>query len=204
MEFTNVIVSTDYLSYMKELFSVCTNKAVIELAPFGGWHTELILANKPASMTLVEPNPAATADLRTKFTSPDVDILTDDAHLFYQSEHKADVVVCCGLLYHIHSTLMLLEEIVNQSDPDVIVIDNVPSPSIPILLPEEDNIDGNRFTMNNWKSCRLSLVLSYPDIELAMKNLGYMVSYYDSNLIRFKCDSKRGWVAIFKKAVDDN
>ena len=53
----SIIGGLDYLDYMRALFSVCENKAVIELGPFNGWHSTLIMECNPTEITLVEANP---------------------------------------------------------------------------------------------------------------------------------------------------
>lgn len=198
--------SPEYLTYMKHhIFSGCANKSVIELGPFSGWHTDLILSHNPTSVTLVDANPDVIEEMHRLYSSHQIDVtvIHSDVHQFYAEQHKSDIVVCCGVLYHLHSPLHLLEQIVNRSDPDTVILDSAPTVNTPVVTPEPDNVPGNRYT-NNWKSCMLNLILHYNDICTAMTNLGYYVSFVDHDLERFRVDSKRGWVAVFNKVTYGN
>ena len=199
MDFTKS--SPGYLDYMRDIFSVCANKHVIELGPFYGWHTDLIMFHKPASITLVDSNLAAVDYLNSKFSSPTTTVIAEDVHRFYYNNHTSDVVICCGVLYHLHSPFLLLEQIANESSPDTIILDNVPSLDTPVVNIEHDNTPGNRHT-NGRRSCGLSVVFHFNDILTAMKNLGYCQVYVDDNLAKFKVDTKRGWIAVFRKATN--
>ena len=96
---------------------------------------------------------------------------------------------------------MLLENIVNLSNPTFIVVDNSAQYNgndVPVRYYEEEmNTPGSRFQQN--KTCGLSVDLPYNIFEKAMLNLGYQVIYHDKTMDRFNIDTKGGWMALLCK-----
>lgn len=124
----------------------CKNKTVIEIGPGTGEITQSIAAAKPAHLTCVEPNKVMIGHVRRQqgmfnylLTHPEEDgqiqieqntvatkvdkIVNSTANDFYVNEQLADVVVCFGVLYHLHSPLHLLELIVNKSKPSTVILE---------------------------------------------------------------------------------
>jgi SAM-dependent methyltransferase len=124
----------------------CRNKTVIEIGSCNGNITQPIAAAKPAYLTCVEPNKEMIEILRYQqrmfdylLTHPEEDgtlqieqntvatkvdkIVNSTANDFYTNEQLADVVVCFGVLYHLHSPLHLLELIVNKSKPSTVILE---------------------------------------------------------------------------------
>jgi SAM-dependent methyltransferase len=124
----------------------CTNKTVIEIGSNIGEITQPIAAAKPAYLTCVEPNKKMMGYLQSTqgmfnylLTHPEEDdplqieqntvaikidkIVNSTANDFYADEQLADVVVCFGVLYHLHSPLHLLELIVNKSKPTTVILE---------------------------------------------------------------------------------
>ncbi|MBY0516449.1 MAG: class I SAM-dependent methyltransferase [Bacteriovoracaceae bacterium] len=182
-----------------EVFSVCKNKTVIEVGPYHGWHSKLIKENNPAKLTLVEANPNCEDILRSKF--PDDTVVYADVFDFYNQNHFVDVVVCCGVLYHLHSPLHLLELIVNKSNPEYIILDSISAPGTQ-YFDEVDNIPGNRYTSGKWKSCGINSSLPLDITIRALNNLGYKEQLVDDDIKRFKVISKFGWLVVFKKTLE--
>jgi len=120
----------EYFNFMKDTFSLCKDKTVLELGAFEGRFSNLILQNTPTSLTVVEPNdtnPGYNTELREL-----VDFHACTLNDYYNhTKKKVDVVIACGLFYHLHSPLHALELILNHSDPDIIIMD---SPEINDLL----------------------------------------------------------------------
>jgi hypothetical protein len=104
-------------------FHVCAGKSVLEIGPSKGTQTPCIINNNPSSLTSVEANVNACRELTNLL--PDVNVINQDIFEYYKEPHKMDVVICCGVLYHLHSPFHLLELIVNQSDPEYLVLDCV-------------------------------------------------------------------------------
>ena len=163
----------EWINYLKDsypYFDLCANKNVLELAPFCGTHTQLIESHGAKSITMVELNEIGITQLQ--FHYPKHTIVNDDVFNYLQTKRKFDVVVCCGLLYHLHSPLYLLELIANMVDPEFLYIETYTSPEL-CFREESDNDMGMRHLIPNHKSTKLSLLLPEDILLLAIKNLGY-------------------------------
>ena len=114
--------NSKYHQYIeKSYFHVCEGKSVLEIGPNKGNQTPCILKNNPSSLTLVEADPECNDILQSRHLS--ANIIIQDIFEYYKEPHKMDVVVCCGVLYHLHNPFHLLELIVNQSNPDYLILD---------------------------------------------------------------------------------
>lgn len=192
---------TEYLQLMAtEYFYVCKNQSVIEIGPNTGLHTQLIVAHTPLQLKCIEPD--VTCSTYLKKISADIDVVVDDAVQLLTTPHLADVVSCCGVLYHLHSPLHLLELIVNNCNPKHIVLDCVVDYSDLRFQIEEDNKPGSR-QIKNWKSAGFNLVAPYDIINIAMKNMGYTLLKYN----HINCSEYYGkhnvWAGLWEK-TDEN
>ena len=128
----------NYLDFMRDqIFTVCKNNTVLEFGAFDGRHSRLILENSPKRLTVVEPNdsqPGYQEDLRSQVEFHNC---TLNDFYSYTGKNKVDVVVVCGLFYHLHSPLHALELILNYSDPDIIIYDTPEAGSRAIEMPYE-------------------------------------------------------------------
>lgn len=95
----------EYFTLMEQYFSICKNKTVLEIGPNDGHHTKLISKQTPKYLELIEP--AAVDGL--KFINGIDKILVNDVFFILSEKHPVEVVVCCGVLYHLHCPLYLLE-----------------------------------------------------------------------------------------------
>lgn len=197
----------NYLYRIQEVFTVIENKTVLEIGPFTGNHTYFLREFKPKSITLVEPNIYGVNKLTRKY--PEYEVIHDDIMLFLEKPRKFDVVMCFGVLYHLHSPLYLLELIANRCDPDFILLETTTGNTAgnqfvnnsSILRYEDDNTLGNRYTVNNWKSVKMHLNIYQSVIDEALKNLGYD-NFYQHNLYGVEniCESKtNSYVNGYKK-----
>lgn len=174
---------------------VCKDLDVVEIASFDGHQTLAIEHNQPRSLTLIEPNPAVTDKLKRKF--PAARIIAEDAFEVYKHDVPADVVVCCGFLYHLHSPLFLLELIVEKSDPKFIVLDCTNVESFE-QGNEEINTPGNRFSSLK-KTAGVYVVAPYATINLALENLGYkLIQYQDLGVLDVET-KENSWMAAWEK-----
>ena len=130
-------------------------------------------------------------------------------HNFLEKPYKVDVAVCCGVLYHLHSPIYLLELIVNKTDPEYIILESVVIKKdnrvyeYTEVETEVDNIPGNRYTSSGWKSAGVNIKLSQELLDLVMNNLGYCIVKRDDNLARFKSESKKFAIMNLYKKKDD-
>ena len=193
-----------YLSAIKHFFSKCEGKQVLEIGPFDGWHTALIDSYNPEHMTLVEANPECEKALKDQYTNATV-VIQDIFH-FLEKPYKVDVVACCGVLYHLHSPIYLLELIANRTDPEYIILESVVikggenNPYKLCLNTEVDNTPGNRYTASGWKSAGLNIEFAQDVLDKAMYNLGYYMVERDDDLGRFEAESKKfATITLYKK-----
>lgn len=190
----------EYLDFVqKEYFAECKDQTVLEIGPNDAAHTRLILNESPTNLTVIEPNVSCNDILK----ECNVDqIINDDANLYLTKNKKEyDVVVCCGVLYHLHSPLYLLELIVNQCNPKKIILDcTIDQKNISFMV-EEDNICGNRFTVNQWKSSRFNLVAPFDIITKSMYNMGYRLIKKDITENTEWKSKDNVWIALWEKIV---
>ena len=185
----------------KEFFNVCSDKTVLEIAPMIGNQTQAIVKYPIKSLLLVEPNQIGNANLIKLF--PTATIINDDIFNVYHNKFLVDVVVSCGFLYHLHSPFYLLELIVNQSDPEYIILDNIHQTNIGIM-DEVPNTIGNRYTTTpTWKSVNYSIILAFECIDQALTDLGYKC-INKIELAKFNIPSKeRSWMASWQKITKE-
>ena len=89
----SIITNQAYLDLIQNAYlPVCKGSTVLEIAPYRGWHTRLILKQDPKSITAVEP------DIRhNKFLElPNVELVNQDIFHYLETPHEFDVVVCFG------------------------------------------------------------------------------------------------------------
>ena len=162
----------EYLILMSdEYFSICQGKSVLEIGPHNGIHTKLITKHNPTYLELIEPDTKQSKELKS-IVGVD-NLIVDDAFFVLKDKRPIDVVVCCGVLYHLHSPLYLLELITNHCSPEYIILDCATDQKSISFLCEEDNVSGNRQLITNWRSAGYNLVAPFNIINQAMNNMGY-------------------------------
>ena len=138
-----------YLQRIYPDFQICQDRKVLEIGSFHGNHTRIISHYKPKHITAIEPK-----------------------------HHEFDVVVCCGVLYHFHSPLWLLELIANRINPTYIIMEGFfkyLEGHHAIIDEEVMGVPGSRVAFSNWKHIGLRLALSYEVFLKAMEELGYQL-----------------------------
>lgn len=175
----------DWVKYRKAIypyFHHCAGQRVLEIAPFCGTHTQIIQSYNPNKVTLVELNSYGV--LMLKKTYPEYEVIKSDIFDYLLEDREFDVVVCCGLLYHLHSPFYLLELIVNKINPEYLYLETyVAAPGVDAsLVIENDNLYGNRHTTPGYKSTGISFVFSEEIMNIALANLGYERIITDNNL----------------------
>jgi SAM-dependent methyltransferase len=109
-----------YYKVVRPYFQVCSGKSVLEIGPFSGVITDLY-CNIADKIELVEPNSTALETLQRAF--PQAPIVWDDIFAYLKTPRKFDVVVCLGVLYHLHSPIQLLEQLTNEVRPNYLLVD---------------------------------------------------------------------------------
>ena len=173
-------------------------KHVLEIGPFTGAQTQVIAKHDVKSLILVEPNPLVQQDLATQY--PLAQIINDDIFSVYQSPMPVDVVVCLGVLYHLHSPLYLLELMVQQSDPKTIILDNFAVPGIGHggMIPEPTNSPGNRYSQHPTLS--FSIAFPFEVFEQALLDLGYKLQVrHDLDMFEEILQKRSCWMGRWDK-----
>jgi SAM-dependent methyltransferase len=121
----------NYINFMSNCLSKVKDKTVLELGSFGGWHTEIMLKFNPKKIICVEPNKECIEEEVYKKNTGTITLHSCTANDYYTYYNDlVDIVVCCGLLYHLHSPIHLLEKIINISKPKYILIETIDNSDI--------------------------------------------------------------------------
>lgn len=167
----------EYFNFMEDTFSLCKDKTVLELGAFEGRFSNLILKNSPTSLTVVEPNDTAPGYNTELKELVDFHACTLNDYYNY-TKKKVDVVVACGLFYHLHSPLHALELILNHSDPDIFIMDSPEANNTPLdfIYRKEEVLQpgGSQPDDGITKPISISVSNPYPTIKLLLKeHFGY-------------------------------
>jgi hypothetical protein len=94
-------------------------------------------------------------------------------HYDFNQVGQIDVAIVMGVIYHSHAPLLMLEELVNQCNPQSILLDN-PGQILNWHM-ELVNDPGMRHTVSDRKTCGIVITIDENMIVTAMKNLGYVL-----------------------------
>ena len=194
---TNIINNKkDYFSLLdKEYFKFCKGKTVLELGPHSGYHSKMIINHAPAYFKVIEGDRKYKAGLEKLGIN---EVIIDDLNFALLPPKQFDIVICFGVLYHLHNSLHILELIINNNKPELVFLDCVEDSEVIMPLPEKPNLTGNRQLRSNWKHCGLNLVLPYNVINQAMTNMGYSLHRLDKLLCQDFFTKSNSWLAIWK------
>jgi len=116
----------NYINFMHKCLSLVRNNTILELGSFLGWHTSIMLKLGAKKIICVEPNKECLREEVFQTNSDTVALHNCTANDYYACNNESvDMVVCCGLLYHLHSPIHLLEKIINISKPKYILIETI-------------------------------------------------------------------------------
>jgi hypothetical protein len=166
-----------YMQVVSDEFFDCISSEsnVLEIGPFGGWFSDVILSKNPKNLFLVEPSLDATNQLLKKFQGQNnIQIINKDIFdcIEFFVDKQIDVVVIFGVLYHLASPFDVLEKIANYIKPNFICLDNCSGNSQDILINDKQvNQPGNR--QSKLRTVGLSLTIPDKVLKVALKNLGY-------------------------------
>ncbi len=164
-------------------FYLCKNKTVLEVGPFDGIFTDLILKEKPKNLILLEAHQDSVEDsLMVKYQRSDVKIIYGDMHYDLSKVGKVDVAVLYGVIYHSHAPLLVFEELVNRCDPEIILLDapgSSPDWGITAINEKSDERGMRQIIDRNWKRCEIVTPLNEMTIIESLKNLGYECTDYN-------------------------
>tara|TARA_B100001996_G_scaffold306760_1_gene248012 strand:+ start:784 stop:1389 length:606 start_codon:yes stop_codon:yes gene_type:complete len=110
----------DMMSYEEfltnEAFPIVKDKTVLEIGALNNKITNWVKNAGASSVETVDPFGKAT------FRGTANDYYNQKKTAF----RKFDAVICMGLLYHLHSPYHLLEQIINHTQPDILIIETGP------------------------------------------------------------------------------
>lgn len=123
----------------KKIFSVCKNKTVLEMGPHMGALSELIKEESPERHLLVEPN------CEMKDYLKDYELFTGTYNQYVEEKkERFDVVVCCGVIYHMHSPFDMIEKVITINQPETFILESI-NVSVPMVTQENVNVWGGAF-----------------------------------------------------------
>ncbi len=187
----------EYTNLLKrEYFSYCKDKSVLEIGPFRGDHTEIIIAENPRQIDVIEGHHRQIPYLKKR--AIDNIILDDAQHYLRENKKQYDVVICFGVLYHLHDPLSMLEIIVNQCSPTHVILDCVLDPANIEFEVEDDNESGNRMLRPNWKSAGFKLVAPFDIINQSMHNMQYKLINRDLLDVSGEFNKTNFWIGAWE------
>ena len=104
-----------------EAFPIVKDKTVLEIAALNDKITNCIKNAGASSVETVDPVGKA-GGYKPTFRGTANDYYNQKKTAY----RKFDVVTCMGLLYHLHSPWHLLEQIINHTQPDILIIETGP------------------------------------------------------------------------------
>jgi 2-polyprenyl-3-methyl-5-hydroxy-6-metoxy-1,4-benzoquinol methylase len=195
----------NYEQYLKFIqttyFTVCENQRVLEIGANTGHHTKLLISTNPGYLEVIEPDKICIKTL--KKINGISNIVNDDALLILNKPRKFDVVVCFGVLYHLHSPLHLIELIVNNCNPDYIILDSTNDASHLEFQLEQHNVPGNRHVRPGWKCAGYKLVsISYDIVCNSLRNMNYNLVQMNKLSTTDHFSKSNSWVGCWKKLTN--
>lgn len=131
-----------YLDRIDSYLEICKGKTVLEIGPCHWMMSERILSKNPISLDTIEPDPYAHNRKPTGLTNH----LMTANDFFAKDKRTFDVVICVGVLYHLHSPLHMLELILNIAKPKHFVLETTNNIATkPSIYKEEMSVPGNAF-----------------------------------------------------------
>jgi len=159
-------------NFLKEhVFPAVKDKITLEIGCFDGYVSSVIAEYDPLHLILLEADKFSLSQASFRLTETKHTAIYGDMHLDLNQVGKVDVAILLGVIYHSCAPLHLLEQLINHCDPDCVFIDN--PANIQEYAAEDINTPGNRYTIDNYKSCRISSRLNDDILSTAMNNLGY-------------------------------
>lgn len=158
------VIANRHFSYLK-------NKSVLELGPLDGLFSAKILEQTNQKVTLIEYDKEAVLFITKKFQSR-VNVISGDIHNEIPHCGLHDAVVIYGVLYHSPHPFLILEDIVNYTNPEFILLEVWDlGTNMMTYHPEIVNQPGYRFS--KLKTCGIALDIPMTVWAQVMANFGY-------------------------------
>jgi SAM-dependent methyltransferase len=186
-----------YLNFCREqYFNVCSGNRILEIGAGPGYHSEKILQETPAHLTIIEGDAQAAA--RLSLLKGVDNVIVDDVLMALKEPNSFDVVVCLGVLYHLHSPIHLLELIANHCKPNIVILDCVMAPDVLQFCYEEPNRPGNNHTRPDWRSGCTNLVAPFLTYLQCMNILGYELHQVHRIQVQNHFPKQNSWMALWR------
>lgn len=193
----------DYLDFCKnQYFNACKDARILEIGARHGAHSKKIRQQQPSQLTVIEGDRAAAEQLQqTRIVDK---VIVDDVMMALKDKHSFDVVICLGVLYHLHSPIHLLELIVNNCGPVVIILDCVMAPDVLQFDNELTNYPGNNQTRSDWCGASVKLVAPFLTYLQCMDNLGYELHQVHRIQVKNYFSKSNSWMASWRRKNDNS
>jgi SAM-dependent methyltransferase len=204
MEMNIIKNESDILEFISNrCFTVLKDKTVLELGPQNGTYFTPFIEQVATSVTCIEFNPIQCGYFKNLYANnPKVKLLQDDFHDAVNYVGYHDAVVLFGVLYHSPAPLKIIEDIVNNIAPKIILLESWNNKEPTILMTEEINVDGNR--QSRKKTCGFALTHSAEIYISALKSLGYqLIEKFELN-DEIKTDLKFKQKAIYMTFINQD
>lgn len=188
----------DYLDFCKnQYFHTCKDARVLEVGAYHGNHSKKIREQGPSQLTVIEGDRSAAEHLQQTGLINIVKI--DDVMMALKDKHSFDVVICLGVLYHLHSPIHLLELIVNNCSPTAIILDCVMAPDVLQFNSELPNHPGNNQTRSDWRSACVNLVAPFLTYLQCMDRLDYGLYQVHRIEVENYFPKQNSWMASWRR-----
>jgi hypothetical protein len=115
---------SEYLDEIDIYLNVAKDKTVLEIGPHHFQMTKRIVSHNPTSVLTIEPD--INCNVPDGLDAENYRGTADD--YFNEFDTKFDVIFCCGVLYHLHSPLHLIEQICNNR-PETLIVETTYMPT---------------------------------------------------------------------------
>lgn len=193
-----IFASTDaYHDFCKTVyFDACRSSSVLEIGAGNGNHSLNISRQNPSRFVIIEGDSRIVGPL--KDIAGVEHVITDDVMMALKDQNFFDVVICLGVLYHLHSPLHLLELIANNCRPSIVILDCVMAPKNLEFVTEDQNVPGNSQVRPNWRSCNMNLVAPFLTYLQSMDNLGYVLDKVHRIQVKNYFPKNNSWMASWR------
>jgi len=170
----NEFVYADFQFINDKFFNYINGLSTVELGSGGGDFHTLHLEKHASKLLCIEYKLLNIYTLRNCRTEK-MEILYADYHEAVRTVGEYDAVVMFGILYHSHSPLGLLEDVVNYIKPKIILLNAIHDGPIEVVAADEipDSNFMNRQISKNSKCSNLVLSISHTIYKKVMQNMGY-------------------------------
>jgi len=185
------VLTGDYNDWLNDArryyFQNLSGRTVLEIASGDAAISWQILSGQPGKLTMIDLDPNSKTIKENEF-------ILDDVMTWLPNAPRFDVVICLGLLYHLHSGLHLLEMMVNHCLPQTLILDNVIAPHPLVFAHEAHNVSGSRWVKHGYKRAPFNLNVPFHVINESLDHMGFILE--QTHILRYDWFPKSNhWIA---------